>query len=117
MWFMTKYGFFSIVCAWKDKTDYTPHPDLMMMRARKKEHLQNLKKRFRFLQDYEIIETQNTDYPFRMIVDKMDATMLASEISEEIDYCNFKDKVHSAIPDDTSYHSFLMEVWSKGLNM
>jgi hypothetical protein len=117
MWLMTKYGFFSVVCAWKDETDKTPHPDLMMIRARCRSHLENLQKRFKVLEGHTITETQNTDYPYRLLAPRADMAGVVSGLLEEIDYCNFKSEVHDTLPDDDSYQDFLLNVWSEGLGM
>ena len=115
MWLMTRYGFFSIGCAWKTETDNTPHPDLMMIRARSKAHLVNLQDRFKALGKYDITETQDTDYPCRIIASKSDIANMLSQLLEEIDYCNFKDEVPNTLPNDARYHHFLLRVWSEGL--
>ena len=115
MWLMTKYGFFSIGCAWKTETDNTPHPDLMMIRARSKAHLVNLQDRFKAFGKYAITETQDTDYPCRIIASKSDIANMLSQLLEEIDYCNFKDEVPNTLPNDARYHHFLLRVWSEGL--
>lgn len=117
MWIMTKYGFFSIVSAWTSETDRIPHPDLMMIRARRKTHLENLKHNFATLQGYAITETGNTDYPFRMITPKFVIDGVVVDLVRCIDYTNFKNEVHEAMPLDPAYNVFLMGIWSKGVAM
>ena len=117
MWLMTKYGFFSVVCAWESEMDQTPHADLLMIRARRKAHLTNLQNRFKVLHDYAITETQNTDYPYRIFAAKADMAGVFMSLLNEMDYCNFKTEVHNALPDDGDYQKFLMSVWSEGLYM
>ena len=59
MWIFTKYGFFSIVCAYEGRRS-NPLPNLVMIRARAKEHLLALQERFPALQTLEVLETRNT---------------------------------------------------------
>ena len=117
MWLMTKYGFFSIVSAWKTETDKTPHPDLVMIRSRRREHLGNLQNRFEILKDCVITETPHTDYPYRIITGKAEIAPVISELLAEVDYCNFKSEVHKSLTDDAAYQAFLMNVWSDGVRM
>jgi len=48
MWLFTQYGFFSAVCAREGDGSYTNRvdPTRIMVRARLKNHLENLKRRF-----------------------------------------------------------------------
>jgi hypothetical protein len=117
MWLMTKYGFFSIASAWQSSTDHTPHPDKLMIRARCKAHLENLKHNFASLQGYTITESQGTDYPFRMIAPKAIIDGVVASLVRGIDYNNFKNEVHETMPNDPAYNSFLMQVWSEGVTM
>ena len=68
MWIMTKYGFFSIVRARSnrvsDRIQVRPHPNLMMIRARNRDHLEALRAAFTLSGD--IVATKNTDYPYRV---------------------------------------------------
>lgn len=115
MWLMTRYGFYSIVCA-RDDTG-APHKELMMIRARKREHLERLK-------DFgdafgEIKETEYTDYPYRIIAGRDVVVQLAARLMGEVDYSNFK-KVAAGpkgTPGDKEYHRFLQFVWATGLHM
>ena len=58
MWLMTPFGFFSIVCA--TGKGGKPHPDLRMVRARKRTHLQALRARHPDLPPLKA--TKRTDY-------------------------------------------------------
>lgn len=117
MWIMTKYGFFSIVSAWTDQTDQTPHPDNLMIRARKKDHLENLLDNYSALTDCEILETASTDYKYRIITDKNIASSVLNDLVNSIDYINFKDECHRARPEDQEYETFLHQVWYSGVQM
>ena len=114
MWLMTKHGFYSIVCAHDDAG--RPHKKLMMIRARRKEHLEALK-------DYgvpgNIVETDNTDYPYRIIAERNVVVPIAARLMEEVDYSNFKNAAAAptGTPGDAAYHTFLHSVWAAGLRM
>jgi len=47
MWIFSRQGFFSIACADKPGSGRKIDPDTVMVRARLKAHLQNLKNRFK----------------------------------------------------------------------
>ncbi|MDA3799756.1 MAG: hypothetical protein PF692_11825 [Kiritimatiellae bacterium] len=109
---MTKYGFFSVVCAHDD--DGKPHKSLMMIRSRKRSHLEKLKE---FYELPEIIENTGTDYRYRIIADRDVTLAMMGKLAEDIDYSNFKNAAHKNCHDDWDYGDFLMSVWSEGLAM
>ena len=116
MWLFTQYGFFSAVCAREGDGSYTNRvdPTRIMVRARLKTHLENLKRRFKdTIGDVEIIETPDTDYRYRVFVDKSKWTHMLESIGDEIDYDNFKSQVarHQGSSGATYSHS-LHDVWS-----
>lgn len=115
MWLMTKHGFYSIVCAHDDKGQ--PHKNLMMIRARKKEHLERIMEYSGALGD--IVETDNTDYPYRIIADRDVVVPLAGRLMDEVDYSNFKKAAAAptGTPGDAAYQTFLHSVWASGLHM
>lgn len=117
MWLFTKYGFFSIVCAaGKDKK---PNRRKAMVRARTRAHLEALKRRFPKLLRGRIIETEKTDYGFRILIPKNKATALAAALMREIDYGNFKSAVaetHDGTgldEDMKAYEKALHAVWAE----
>jgi len=83
MWLYTTLGFFSCV---KDRQS-----DLIIIRARVKEDIENLKRLTPHLGA--IIETPNRDYPFRATIKRFFFDTLLSEIALSVDYPNFKDEV------------------------
>lgn len=112
MWMMTKYGFFSIVCAHDEKG--RPHKNLMMIRARKKEHLERIQK---FDTKFaHITETGHTDYPYRIIADRDAVVLLVARLMDEVDYSNFKNAA-KAEAEDPAYNIFLHTVWAAGTRM
>lgn len=119
MWIMTPYGFFSVVCAHGYNAHNTypapPHPELMMIRGRNRNHLEALKKRFSGLP--EIDENSGTDYPFRITAPRADVLRVVATMAEDVDYTNFKSEAHKVSPNDKSFHTFLMSIWHLGLKL
>ena len=124
MWIATKHGFFSIVrahaCKEVGQENYVhkPHPGLVMVRARVREHLEALVAAHGdLIEPAAIAHSTGTDYPYRVIIDKDAATALVRRLAMEIDYTNFKNTAHDARPGDRAYHRFLMDTWRTGYNM
>lgn len=116
MWIFTKHGFFSAVCARQGKGQYGQpvDPDRIMVRARLRNHLESLKKRFAdLLGECEIHEFAGTDYAFRLFVQKSAWSQVVARLAEETDYDNFKSEVarHQGRAGAAYEHS-LHEVWS-----
>lgn len=103
MWLFTKYGFFSVV---KKKFNKEDMP--FQIRSRRRADLQNVVSRVNL--PGPIIETSDSDYPYRIVVDEADLGRLFSVLVQELDYSNFKDAI-KGIDDQkdklTAYH----EVW------
>lgn len=84
MWLFTKCGFYSVVTWHKPKGS-------MAIRARMREHLITLQKRFSAtIGDSVLQESQHTDYPYRLIVSREIWKDIAERLTDEIDYNNFK---------------------------
>lgn len=116
MWIFTKHGFFSAVCARQGngKHGQPVDPERIMVRARVREHLETLKKRFPdLLAGGEVQEFAGTDYAFRLFVQKSAWMQVVSAMAEETDYDNFKSAVarHQGRAGAAYEHS-LHEVWS-----
>jgi hypothetical protein len=115
MWLFTQYGFFSAVCAREDDGSDTNRvdPTRIMVRARLKDHLENLKRRFeKLIGDVEIVETPHTDYRYRVFVDKSKWTRVLASLGDELDYDNFKSKVARNLDDvGSDYEQSLHDVW------
>lgn len=84
MWLLTSIGFFSVVVVEDD-------PDRLMVRARRREHLEALCERH--LRDRWIVEGVGTDYPFRVFAPRQDVEEAVAALVAELDYPNFKDAV------------------------
>jgi hypothetical protein len=114
MWLFTRYGFFSVVLARQVQDDQVTskvNPDSVMIRARRRNHLEALLGRFPGLGNPEILETHNTDYRFRTVVPHVDFSEVAKSIAAEIDYTNFKSACGEAMPEETAYLDALHSVW------
>lgn len=116
MWLFTKYGFFSTVCARQGDGRHDQPVDLtrIMVRARIRSHLDALRERFpKLLGACEIREFTNTDYAFRIFLDKPAWSEVLMELNEELDYDNFKSEVARFQGQaGTAYEHSLHEVWS-----
>ena len=116
MWLFTKHGFFSAVCARQSSGRHGQpvDPDRIMVRARVRDHLEALKKRFPdLLSDAEILDSAGTDYAYRLFVPKPAWAQVMSALAEETDYDNFKSKVarHQGRAG-VAYERALHDVWS-----
>ncbi len=116
MWLFTRYGFFSAVCARQGAGEYSQpvDPKRVMVRARLREHLEALRERFAaLLGQCPIHQSQQTDYAYRLFVDKSVWAEVLAALAEEMDYDNFKAEVaHHQGPAGTEYEHALHEVWA-----
>ena len=98
MWVFTTTGFFSAVA-------HRDHPSVMLVRARRKSHLKL------HFPHAEIIELDNSDYPWRIQITKQEfAAWLADEVSR-IDYPNFKAAISRSVDGHHKYTSACHDVW------
>ena len=116
MWLFTKYGFFSAVCArlGDGRHGQPVDPDRIIVRARVREHLEGLKKRFPdLLGRCDILEFAGTDYAFRIVIEKRVWSQVLSGLADETDYDNFKSEVvrHQGRAG-AAYEHALHGVWS-----
>lgn len=93
MWLFTRYGFFSAVQHNEDR-------DIIVVRARVREHLEALFARFYNGDDAgnipAIAESLGTDYRFRSFISRRDFAEIAQELALDVDYPNFKNEVQRA---------------------
>lgn len=100
MWVFLKYGFYSIACADKPATGRLKKnvreidPNMVMVRARTRQHLRNLQLRFpgTLIGNAVIDESDRADYGFRIIVPKTEWAVALMELAMEQDYRNFKNE-------------------------
>ena len=102
MWLFTKNSFVSVVA---DRN--SAHN--LIVRSRVKSHLTRLFPR------RQIIELDDADYRFRLIVAKQElADRISAYILQNLDYDNFKAAQKA---DDPAWSRFLHAVWSEGLRL
>lgn len=99
MWLMTKYGFYSIVQ--KQSGEYH-------VRARERQDIENLIKNIP-LPHITIKESNHTDYPFRIVVEREDVLTILRFLGETLDYSNFKDTIDQI---DDQKHKPYHKVWN-----
>ncbi|TWU23669.1 hypothetical protein [Bythopirellula polymerisocia] len=96
MWIFTKHGFFSAVCSRQGNGEHGQPIDLnrIMVRARVRDDLETLQKRFpELLADCQIQESADTDYAFRLFLPKVTWVEVVAGLADETDYDNFKSEV------------------------
>lgn len=98
MWIFTNYGFFSF-------TQSTYRPGFIQIRARDDRDLSDLRRKHGLRG--KIIETENSDYRWRILCRQATAARIMAAEAMDIDYSNFK---NAATPRQASRP--LMEVWS-----
>ena len=103
MWLCTRHGFFSV-------TRSKEQPSKIQVRARVRMHLENIIPMLEGKRP-KVIYTPQADYHYRILLSPGQAQYLLQELAREIDYCNFKDEVAQAMPDDKKYKSALSSVW------
>lgn len=104
MWLMTNFGFFSIVQKADDKSSPT-----LTIRSRSKKDLETLRDKY-LPQLGPIKEGAGTDYRYRAKAPKADLAIALLQITQDIDYSNFKDSVQARQGQERAdlYH----KVWS-----
>lgn len=90
MWIFTRYGFYSIASAGDEYRALDAKS--VMIRARLKVHLQNLKKRFPELEDVEILVWPRRDYRYRIIIPKAQWVAVVAGLASEQEWSNFKNE-------------------------
>ena len=96
MWVCSKYGFYSIVQSGKD----------IQVRGREEVDLKNLVRACQL--NKKIIETEQADYRFRVIVTPRELEDIMLTLADSVDYPNFKSMIDTR-PDQKNkpYH----DVW------
>jgi hypothetical protein len=110
MWIFSVEGFYSVACA--TKPDGSIDRQTVMIRARCKQHLQNLKVLFPALSGAEIVTLRNRDYLYRIIVVKAVWVAVLTELAQEQEWSNFKGEVgkrHRKV--GAAYVAALHEIW------
>ena len=97
MWVFTNHGFFSIVKI------IDASPDAFYVRARRKEHLES------YFNDKAIIQSENSDYRYRVILTRQELFTFYAALPIDIDYTNFKDSIK-----DPALQAFASKIWLDG---
>ena len=90
MWLFTRYGFYSIACA--NKPDGSVDPLTVMVRARRRLHLNSLMERFPVIAGAGIVVLPHRDYRYRLVVPKAVWVTIMAGLAEEQDWSNFKNE-------------------------
>jgi hypothetical protein len=105
MWLMTRYGFFST-------SVYTP--GRVTVRARLRQHLELLLKRFPTLQAVAIVKTPHRDYAFRITIGQREWASVVQQLAAEQTWHNFKDEAarfEKANSQSHDYVAALHQIW------
>lgn len=102
MWIFTKYGYFSIVKDQRNSEHY-------QIRSRTLNDIKNVVKLLELTDKY-IITTSNADYLYRIVIDKSDYKSFMDQITESVNYTNFKDMTHNTL-DQIDKSELLLEIW------
>ena len=117
MWIFSVFGFYSIACADKPGTKKIDK-NTVMVRARVRKHLENLKNRFPSLADTEILALPGRDYGFRLIMPKIVWVEVLKDMAEEQTWSNFKTEAAARSADTGSaYIEKLHAVWWEMLGL
>lgn len=84
MWLYTQHGHFSVVRS-------TTHRDEILVRSRRREHLENLLKASQLRR--KIKSTPKADYAYRIVIPVQMWTDLLLFLGSDVDYGNFKSRV------------------------
>ena len=114
MWLFTRWGFFSCACA--RQGDGGPESDIdpksLTVRARLRSHLERLQGHLPdLIGGCEIKEYPDTDYRYRIFVDKTIWSQVMISLCQELDYDNFREAMkleHSM--NDPAYTKRLSEI-------
>lgn len=118
MWIACRYGWISLACARKDGgRSHEVDPDTMMLRARCREHLESLRRKFDALAEYRVTETPRIDYRWRLVCPKDVAAHVVAGLVTEMEWSNFKSEAarfqrDEGFPEADLYIDALHEVWS-----
>ncbi|HXB67022.1 MAG TPA: hypothetical protein VNY05_02195 [Candidatus Acidoferrales bacterium] len=116
MWIFTRYGFFSIACA--RRPNGSLDAQTVMVRSRRRSHLQNLKSHFREIATAEVVALPKRDYRYRLILPKTVWATIIAALADEQEWSNFKNEAarfQGAVGAD--YVHALHEVWEVMYNL
>ncbi|MCK5943582.1 MAG: hypothetical protein KAI24_16485 [Planctomycetes bacterium] len=113
-WIQSVHGAFSIVLADTAPGSGQPDPETLMIRARRRQHLDNLKARFSSLAEFEVIESSpGLDYKWRMIAPKQVVAQVMADLVLDIAWRNFKGACAKRDAElGPGYNAALHRIWS-----
>lgn len=101
MWMFCKSGMFSAVA-------HNEKAGVILLRARLEGDLERLLRVHKMTDKYKVVATPDNDYRFRVEMAREDWVRCVTEEATDIDYGNFKNKVHDGTERDEAY----MGCWS-----
>ncbi len=111
MWIFTQDGFFSAVKASPNDPRNKVGPDALAVRARRKQHLVNLKKRYpKLLGKAVVLRSDQTDYRWRLFVTRRAWSQVVAGLVLNLTYGNFKGSIPN-FPGAAEYRNRLHDVW------
>lgn len=110
MWIFTEIGFFSAVVV-------DDEPSVVMVRARAKKDLERLIEAIDHMgaEPPEILEWENRDYPYRILLMKSEWADVLALLANRIDYPNFKNRVKEV--DGVARAGLYSSIWATMLNV
>src|SRR5438105_10192437 len=97
IWIFSVHGFYSIGCA--NALDGRIDPQVVMIRARVRKHLVNLRKQFPSLAGSKILASPKRDYGYRIVVQKVVWATVLNEMALEQNWSNFKNEANRHVEE------------------
>jgi hypothetical protein len=114
MWIYSTKGFFSIV-------QNRDNPDQVIIRARLKKDIDDLKRVFDSLKlrTTKIAENSRADYRYRFTADRMDWITVMIRLMVDLHYTNFKDEVYNVESGEVRErrHDAYLRIWAIMCNL
>lgn len=111
MWVFSRYGFFSVTVA-RANDGKSLKQSTVVVRARDRRHLENLKRAFPDqLEPYSIQWTPDRDYQCRLVCHRGTWLEVLVGIAEDVDYDNFKDAAGVTNGKWSRYVNTLHSIW------
>lgn len=117
MWIYSTLGTWSVVCGREgDGAPGRPlDPDRLMVRARVRQHLENLRQRFPDLPS--ILETPHNDYYFRIVMPKARWKEVLVDLVSDQTYSNFKRATEEQGDTSRAYLDCLHRTWAEAARL
>lgn len=113
IWLLSTVGAYSINCADTAPGSGVLDPDTLMVRARRREHLELLQGQCEAIAESPILETPRGDYAFRVVAPKAVVARVVGELVLSVDYPNFKSACAQREAElGPGYGAALHSIWS-----